>query len=74
LIAVALGGVTVDAALKKLIAPEFQQLAAGDLVEGDQPPPGVHPNAPDRALRFLSRSQRPFLRLQVSLSFYAIFV
>lgn len=57
LIAVALGGISVDAGLEQLVAAEFQQPPALDLVKGHHPPLRVHPDAPDRLL-FLFRHRR----------------
>ena len=76
LVAVLLGCVAVDAALKELKAVKLQKLIARGLVKGDHPPPGVHPNPPNPAVFVLVSGQcdPPFPVPNVPFPFYAIFV
>ncbi len=75
LVAVPLRGVAVNTALKQLVAVKFQQLEARNLVEGNQPPPGIHPDPPDLFFRFfLSGQGDSSSHFMISSPFYAIIV
>ena len=47
MVAVLLGGVTVDAALKEFVVKEFEKAGVGDLVEGNDTLFGVDPDPPN---------------------------
>ena len=74
LIAVALGGVAVNTALKQLPAVKLQQLASRNLVKGDHPPFCIHPNPPALSRFFLFLCHAAASVKQVFSPFYAIFV